>query len=360
MPHRTVLICSLLALAFTPPVHADEVLLANGDRLTGKVVRKEGDELIFNTSYAGEVKIKWSQVVHLKSDQPMSLVLADQSLAQANTIGAPPKPAAETPAQAQPEQPQPEQPQPEQSQPEQKPEAAPPAVEQVTYINAGPGFDVLGIRWKGRINIGASGSRGNSETEDLHIDGEAIARRQHDRYTVNGLLDRGKDRDTVTKQNSRISGKYDRFIDRGWYGYAILTLEEDRFRDIDLRTTAGAGLGHQLIETERTNLSIEAGLNHVRTDFSLAPDESYPAARWALKYEQRLARTDLRFFHSHELLADLQDSERSFVRTQTGLRVPLLQGLLATAQLNADYDNAPSPGRTKFDLTYQFTVGYQW
>lgn len=347
----------MLALCLAgQPARADVVELANGDRLSGTVVRKEGDQLVVNTDYAGEIKINWSRVVRVHTEQPMSLMLSDQSLLQTHQIGAPPQPA--------PAQPKEEadtaaaEPQPPAAQP---PAATPPvATDQVAYINAGPGIDVLGVRWKGRINVGGSGNRGNSDTDSLHVDGEAIARLQRNRYTINGMLDRGKDRDVVTRQNSRLSGKYDLFINRTWYGYGLLTLEEDRFRDIDLRTTLGAGLGHQLIENERTNLSIEGGLNHVRTNFDLAPDESYPALRWALKFEHRLQGSDLQFFHSHELLADLQSIDRTLLHAQTGLRIPLLQRLLATAQLNVDFDNAPAPGKVKSDRTYLFTVGYQW
>lgn len=335
--------CLLAATA-----RADHVELVNGDRLTGTVLRKEGDQLVLQTGYAGEVRIAWTKVARVQTDKPMSLVLSDQSLTEASEIGTAPgtPPSGEA-----------------HSTQEADTAAVPaPAVtpDDVAYINAGPGFDVLGVRWKGRLNVGGSGNRGNSVTDNLHVDGEAVARLKRERYTLNGVLDRGKDRGVVTKQNSRVSGKYDLFIDRTWYGYALATIEEDRFRDIDRRTTLGAGLGHQLIENERTNLSIEGGLNHVRTDFSLASDESYPALRWALKFDRRLFSSDLQVFHSHELLSDLQRTEHTFVRSQTGLRVPLLQRLLATAQLNVDYDNAPAPGKAKSDRTYLFTVGYQW
>jgi len=352
--HRFLkLLCTGWAVfSMTAPLHADQVLLNNGDRLTGTVVRKEGDQLVLQTAYAGELKIAWAHVAEVRTDEPMSLILSDQTIVQASVIGAASTPratAAESEDAAEPPQ----------ARPVEKADSIL-AVDSIAYINAGPGIDLLGVRWKGRVSIGASGHRGNSDIDNLHIDGEAVARLQRERYTLNAVLDRGKDRNVVTQQNSRLSGKYDLFMDRTWYGYGLLTIEEDRFRDIDRRITLGAGLGHQLIEDERTNLSVEGGLNHVRTDFGLAPDENYPAARWALKFDQRLFGTELRLFHSHELISDLQASERTFVLSQTGLRVPLWQGLLATAQLNVDFDNAPAAGKAKADRTYLFTLGYHW
>jgi putative salt-induced outer membrane protein YdiY len=373
MPRRLAFLILLLVFG---AARADEVILANGDRLTGTVVRKEGDELIFKTSYAGEIKIAWGQVVRVTTEHPMSLVLSDQSLAQTKTIGAVPeqKPAPEAPAAtdgemeanqgrapgAQPgEPPAPQSPAP---QPGAKAEAAPAPipVDMVAYVNAGPGVDLLGVRWKGRINIGGNGNRGNSRTDNIRIEGEAVARQQQNRWTLSGVFDRGKDQHTVTRRNWLASGKYDLFISERWYGYSLLTLESDRFRDIDRRDTIGAGIGHQMIDTERTHLSLEGGLNYVRTDFHEAEDEGYPALRWALKYDQRLFGTEMQIFHNHEILSDITDVERTFVRSQTGLRLPLLRRLTATAQLNLDYDNKPAPGTVKSDRVYLFTVGYHW
>jgi putative salt-induced outer membrane protein YdiY len=358
MPHRLAFIV-LMLLAGT--ACADEIVLANGDRLTGTVVRKEGEELIFKTGYAGEIKIAWGQIVRISTKEPMSLVLSDQSLAQAKIVGVPPKPSPEERAttEADAAQPRVAESQPGEP-PAGKPEPAPVPIDTVAYINAGSGLDLLGVRWKGRINIGGNGNRGNSRTDNLRIEGEAVARQQRNRWTLSGLFDRGKDRDTVTRHNSRFSGKYDLFINPRWYGYALATLEEDRFRDIDRRDTIGAGIGHQLIDTERTHLSLEGGLNYVRTNFDLAEDERYPAARWAAKYDQRLFGTEMQDFHNHEILSDVTNVERTFVRSQTGLRLPLLQRLMATAQLNIDYDNLPAPGKAKSDRVYLFSVGYHW
>ena len=332
----------LLICLVTLHSHADEVVLVNGDRLTGKVVRKEGTELIFKTDYAGELKIAWSKVARLTSDAPMSLVLSDQSQTKTREISAAPSKLS-----------------PDASSARQDTSARVPAT-RVASINATQGVGLFGARWKGRLNVGAGAARGNTDTDNVHLDFEVIARRPEDRLTFSGLYDHAKDSGELTKRKSRLTGKYDRFFRPKWYGYGLVDAEKDRFSDINLRTTLGAGIGHQLIEDERTTLALEGGLNYVRTDYDVASDENYPAGRWALKYDQRLFATELQLFHSHELVVDLQDSNRTFVRSQTGLRMPLVQRLLATAQINVDYENAPAPGKSKTDRTYLLTVGYHW
>ena len=49
-----------------------------------------------------------------------------------------------------------------------------------------------------------------------------------------------------------------------------------------------------------------------------------------------------------------------FVLSQTGLRVPLIDNLNATAQYNVDWDSAPTTGRVRTDKAVLLTLGYSW
>jgi hypothetical protein len=48
------------------------------------------------------------------------------------------------------------------------------------------------------------------------------------------------------------------------------------------------------------------------------------------------------------------------VRSKTGVRVPLLRGLGASAQLNLDWESRPAPGHKSTDSTLLFGVDYAW
>jgi putative salt-induced outer membrane protein YdiY len=110
---------------------------------------------------------------------------------------------------------------------------------------------------------------------------------------------------------------------RACFAYVNGSAEQDRFKDIDLRTIAGAGSGYQFIDTGRTNLSLEGGLSEVRTDFDAAPDEDYAALRRALKFEHLLFKSQGQFFHQHEALLSIDDPQKLLVKSMTGLRMPI-------------------------------------
>jgi hypothetical protein len=65
-------------------------------------------------------------------------------------------------------------------------------------------------------------------------------------------------------------------------------------------------------------------------------------------------------FHDHDGFWNLDDREDLTVRSRTGLRVPLLDKLSATAQLNLDWDREPAPGRKSTDATLLFGASYFW
>ena len=47
---------------------ADQVVLKNGDTLTGRVIQKDGAKLTLKSELLGEVSIPWAAVKSLKSD----------------------------------------------------------------------------------------------------------------------------------------------------------------------------------------------------------------------------------------------------------------------------------------------------
>ena len=65
---------------------ADELLMKDGSRLIGEVVKRENGTLEFKTSYAGVIKVKWDEVAELHADEPMKLMLDDESIRTAKHI----------------------------------------------------------------------------------------------------------------------------------------------------------------------------------------------------------------------------------------------------------------------------------
>lgn len=337
------------------PATADEIRLKNGDVITGKIVKKETSVIIFRTSYAGEISIQWSEILSLSSDKPIHVVLSDGSNLHGPIQESEPGVAHIELAG-------------EESEGNREGDTAEgQALEEkdfdmreVRYINPTPDLTGEGVRWTGNISAGGSLSEGNTENRTLRFDGETIARTLRNRYTVGGIFNRAEDWGRNTQFNSRIYGKYDRFLTEQWYGYINTSFENDRFRDLRLRSMVGAGSGYQLFETPNLNLSLEGGLNYIQEDHYSNEDESYPGIRWAVKYDQLLFSGKVKIFHESETLVGFEDTSHVLFFSKTGLRFPLVFNMNASTQYNYNWDSDPSTGQKKSDSTLMFNVGYGW
>ena len=78
MAQRSLLLFVLLFGA-AAAARADQVTLKNGDRVTGSIVKKEGNNLTIKSELMGVVTIPWDQITEIKSAEPLNVVLAGQS-----------------------------------------------------------------------------------------------------------------------------------------------------------------------------------------------------------------------------------------------------------------------------------------
>jgi putative salt-induced outer membrane protein YdiY len=326
---------TLLALVAMPAA-ADEVVLKNGDRITGTLVELAGGKLSIKTEYAGTIEIEWGKVQTFSTDGPVYLTIGE------NVVLATVLPGEDGMAEL------------------ESDESLTGEPVELSRLESMSYEKKPAVRVTGRINIGASSTSGNTNQDTLNGSFQVVARSKKNRVTLGAEANRAETDGTQTESNWLAFLGYDHFISKQWYAYASTSAENDKFKDINLRTTLGAGGGYQFFENDQTNLSMELGLSYVNTDFETGMDSDYPAARWAMNFSQMLFKSRVEFFNVDSVHTALDDSDNFFLRTRTGLRFPIVDRLNSTIQYNYDYDDNPAPGRVKADKAWLFTLGYTW
>lgn len=322
---KALRLAGLVALTvFTSATAAfsDELRLANGDRVSGSVVRLEGGTLTFKTAH-GDLQVPWAEVTSLKMDKPLLVRMgeAEPTLLALDTT-APDAPVLSVIAAIEPPQP----------------------------------FLV----WNGGASAGLLQTGGNTDINSLRLDGEAIARTPDDRYSASLVVNRASDSERQTARNWTTAFGYDRFLTKRAFATASAILTNDRFRDLDLRTAIGGGLGYQLWDTSRARLSVDGGLGYVRENFATASDDSYAALREAAKLDLFFAAKAVQAFHHHDGYFGVTGEDNLFFRMQNGVRLALIAGFVTTAEVDVDYDRSPSPGRVRTDRSFALTFGYRF
>lgn len=318
---------------------ADTIQLTNGDRLTGEILSKDNGTVTLRTVYAGDVAIKWRDVAQIQTDHPVSVLLADDSILNGMLV---PSETGEVIVQS-----------------DDPSKTVIVELGKLSYINPPPEISKKVLVITGGANVGITTVSGNNDTKNVHIDSELVARTKDNRYTVGGVANRSTDAGVLSISNNRGYFKYDRFLDNKRYVYSNLSGENDRFKDLRLRTSLGIGRGYQLFESADLNLSVEGGLNYVTEDYWLKEDKRFPSVRWSMKFDQTFSNK-LTAFHEQEALLSLKDDDDMLIRTKTGLRFPLSRQIVGTLQYNIDWDRTPAPGTVSMDRTLSLNMGYRW
>lgn len=330
-----VLIASLtlvLPLVAASLAVADEVHLQNGDRITGTVVRLAGGTLTFRTG-SGELAIPWNTITSIASTQTLRATINTRPGTQTVTAFATSAPG--------------------------RLELTPGgAIASADLVGLGPIERAFTIAGGG--NAGFINSAGNSDVNSLRLDVDLQVRYRADRYTAATAINRARDRGVDSARNWTSSINYDRFVTRRFFLNANTIFTNDEFRDLDLRTAAGLGLGFQVYDTPRLKLTANAGLGWVNEDFIVAPRNDYSAARESAAFDFFAVPNRLQFFHKHDGYFGLGNDDDLFVKTHNGIRLTVVRNFVTTIQLDVDYTASPAPGLRQTDRTFALTFGYRF
>ncbi|MEO8028782.1 MAG: hypothetical protein ABI823_20035, partial [Bryobacteraceae bacterium] len=67
----------VLALITTATAFADQIVLKNGDRVTGTIVQKADDAVTIKSAFFGTITLPWKEIESIKTETPLNVVLSD-------------------------------------------------------------------------------------------------------------------------------------------------------------------------------------------------------------------------------------------------------------------------------------------
>ena len=331
------------ALITGQQVWADELLMKDGSRLIGEVVKRDNGTLEFKTSYAGIIKVTWDEVAELHADEPMKLMLDDESISTAKHIKSSEDGLIVYDDDIQPDLSEPSL-----------------AQDELAYINPEAWRTGDGYKLDGHINFALSKERGNTDKDEIDVDGDLIWRFKDDRFTTFGEFERDRNNNEKTKDKWKLDNAYDHFLTKQWFVGAYLGFEHDRFSDLNLRTSVGPKVGYQWFEGKAMNLSTQAGPIYVDEDFDSSPDDDYIALGWGIDFDKYLFSEFMQFYHRQTGFWSMEETSNVVWNTWTGLRFPLIWRFVASTEMRVEYDGGAAEGTDDTDTTYTLKIGYQW
>lgn len=335
--HLLVLIISIILLSLACPAAADEVRMKNGALIIGEIETSEDGMLVVTTDYSEKIKVKWEEVACVTSDTEVTLLLKSNE----KIVG----------------------------------RATCPTIGSVQLIDQETGktrdfflADLQGVNpppppppvtYKALVDVGGAINSGNTRSKTFNSSGKFQARSKKHRLFLEGKFNYGESEGDEDERNWLTGAKYDYFLTERVYTYLRPFAEYDKFQDLDLRFVTSVGPGYQFIDTDTAGLFAEAGPAYFYEDYDSGDDNEYAAARWAAGGRYHILPRKIIIFHLHEFYYDLTSDNGSYLRTEQGIRLVLVENFFLSFRADYNYKSDPPEGNKSSDTALVLGIGYE-
>ena len=252
----THLLAVTLVLVLSSSALADQVVLKNGDRLTGTVVKSDGKTLVLHTDGGGDITLKFDAIQEIKTDEQLHVTLKNKKTAVGPVTPSNGNLEIATKTGTV--------------------ETAPADVtlirndaEQAAYDKSlHPG---LLHGWTGGANVGFSFARGNSETENLALAFNAAHPTLNDKITLYATsINTTNNLASPSTVANLVTGgfRYDHNLTPRVFVFGAADYMANALQFLDLRQVYSGGFGWHAIANDRTTLDLLGGLNYTHETYS--------------------------------------------------------------------------------------------
>ncbi len=216
--------------------------------------------------------------------------------------------------------------------------------------------------WRGTGGAALSVTSGNSDTQALNLGVDMSSATANDKITLGGGINYGKSKDAAGKSATTANkwngaGQYDYNLNPKLFVFGKLGLEGDELTDLNLRTTAAAGLGYKLIESKNLNFTVFGGLGYSTDQYDKTKTigsktaKSFNRSSLMLGEESSHVLSPTTSFKQRlEAYPGLSGDKAQILKFTAGLSVAMSSTLSLNVGLTDNYNSKPPAGVKKNDM----------
>jgi len=331
---KNTILCLLLSLFLMPRAgFADQLIMKNGDVITGDITRISDGEVLIKPGYSGKFAVEIADVVSIEADKEFAVELTDGSEFNAQFAGARDG-------------------------------------EQVLIVDGSPmtvGItDVAEAKEPedyyhrvSHVDVNATFNGGNTDSQSTLIIADTRLKLGDHRHLAELRFRRDETDGISTKKQDLFSYQYNWLFNAPWYVGATTTFERDPIRDLSHRYTLGALAGRDLLDDSNRFLTISVGAGYSDQQIGGGSD-SGSVGLWNLIYEHDFRGGDISFFHKHNLTYQFYGENNAIFKTNTGFQFDIISDIYTKISLRYDYETQPAAGASKNDTTLAIGVGAEF
>ena len=330
---KSVCMGFLIALVFNADAAADKILMQNGDRLRGTLENVDHRVLTFTTEYSETMRLQTSAIEKILTDKPVSIHLTSGEILKGRIL---PASAGQIRVKA----------------------SSGRGTARINWalvkaVNPPPS------KWNGSFSLGGSLDQGNTEKISASLGADAKRMFDKDRVGFKFLSIYAEEERKVSARNTYGTAKLSHFFTDQWFSFLGLEMLSDTFKDLNLRTTVGPGIGYQVWEDSVKSLELEGGFTYTLEDRQSTPDNQYTSARFAGNFSYKIT-ANLTFIDEVVILPSLENSGEYTMRNEATLNTHLGNGWTVKLSNILERDNEPAPGVEPNDVHWIAALGYSF
>ncbi len=345
---RVLLVSSIAFLYSGSVLSAGKIQTTDGSIINGKILSIDEGVIKVETSYAGEISIKQSEVATFSSDETIN-VATDSGNTFKGTVageGGAIKIAAQggtfetsvanvTAAW-----------QPGEDSPEEKAYKAEIAANE--------------RKWQFDVSADISGKSGNSDRSAIGIGASAVLESKQDRLKFYASIDNAEENDNTTADELKGGIDFSSFFSDSLSWYVRGEMEKDDIELLDLRTTAAFGIGKHVIRRDDQKLEFRGGLAYRYENFNDGTKVESPGIDLALIHYKELSWGTMNNLLTYN--PSFEDFGNFRVYHETSFDLPVGTGEFWKLRIGVsnDYNSEPVAGLDELDTTYYARLLLSW
>ncbi len=318
-------------LAFvTTSAQADQVIMKNGDVISGKVTRIADGKVWIQPSYADEFGVAAGEVQKMEADLMFEVELAEQQKVKGQF------------------------------------QLSPQGEQQLLVDGVAQALDLTSVAQAvepepyftrtSNAEINATFNSGNTDSQSSLIYADTRVKLGEHRHYANISFRRDETNDIKTKEQDLFNYNYNWLFNRPWFMGGSFTYERDPIKELDHRYTFGLLFGRDIFNDAGRFLSVSTGAGWSDEEQS-GISNSGGVGLWKLFYNQNLVEGKMSLFHDHNITYQFYAENNAIFKSNTGFRFDVYKNIYLTTSLRYDYETEPAPNASEDDLTFALGVG---
>lgn len=338
-----LLLATILFLGLFPSLaqaeKTDVVILVNGNAVTGEVKSLDFGSLRYSTDSMGTVNIDWEDIVSVTSQQDLQIELVDGTryfgkISPADDsyfvriVTADEEIVIESSR-----------------------------IVRITPIETSQKFLE---RLDGSFSFGIQTQKSSQvTTSNLAADVSYRTRKYLVGTRLNSSVTDQPNEPTTARQSANFN--YQRFRSNRWFTDWFTGWEKNDELGIGARVSAGGAVGRYVTQTNKSQLSLAAGVQSARTSY-IGEDESTTEAegKFEIRYLRRNLAPETSFRFTTTIYPLLEDFSRYRAESDLSLRREVFEDLFLELGVGYSYISEPPTGAEKSDYTATTSIGYSF